>query len=53
MREQYIPTGTVFASASEAMRAQARLFRNLGDEDTATRWDRQADAEEAWEASGK
>lgn len=51
MTERYIPTRTVFATASEAMRAQARLFRNLGDEDTAIRWERQANDEEAYERS--
>lgn len=45
----YIYTGKEYATGSEAMRAQARLFRNLGDPVTADKWDRQADMEEAWE----
>jgi hypothetical protein len=34
---------------SEALRAEARLARNLGDTDMADRWDRQADMEEDYE----
>jgi hypothetical protein len=46
MREQYIPTGKQSATISESMRAQARLFRNLGDNVTAEKWEKQALAEE-------
>lgn len=34
---------------SEALRAEARLARALGDEEMASRWDRQADMEKAYE----
>jgi len=46
MREQFIPTGKQSATISESMRAQARLFRNLGDNVTAEKWEKQARAEE-------
>jgi hypothetical protein len=49
MREQYIPTGKQYATNSESMRAQARLFRNLGDNVTANKWDMQAQQEENYE----
>jgi hypothetical protein len=49
----YISTGKEYATASESMRAQARLFRNLGDPITADKWDRQADMEEEWEKGNK
>jgi len=34
---------------SEALRAEARLARNLGDLDMAQKWDRQAELEEEYE----
>lgn len=40
---------TKYASNAEAFRASARLARNLGDEDIARRWERQADMEERYE----
>lgn len=40
---------TKYASNSEAFRASARLARNLGDEDIARRWERQAEMEERYE----
>lgn len=40
---------TKYASNSEAFRASARLARNLGDEDIAQRWERQAEMEERYE----
>lgn len=46
MREQYIATGKQYATNSESMRAQAQLFRNLGDNVTAEKWEKQAQAEE-------
>lgn len=49
MREEYIPTGKQYATNSEGMRAQARLFRNLGDTVTANKWDIQAQQEENYE----
>lgn len=49
MAQQYYPTGTQYATASESMRAQARLFRNLGDIETADKWEEQARREEAHE----
>ena len=49
MREQYIATGKQYATNSESMRAQARLFRNLGDNVTANKWDIQAQQEENYE----
>jgi hypothetical protein len=42
MREQFISTGKQFATISESMRAQAQLFRNLGDNVTAEKWEKQA-----------
>ena len=48
-KEQYIPTGKQYATNSESMRAQARLFRNLGDNVTANKWDIQAQQEENYE----
>ena len=49
MKEQYIPTGKQYATNSEGMRAQARLFRNLGDNVTANKWEIQAQQEENYE----
>ena len=46
MREQFISTGKQYESIAESMRAQARLFRNLGDNVTAEKWETQARAEE-------
>jgi hypothetical protein len=46
MREQFIPTGKQSATISESMRAQAQLFRNLGDNMTAEKWETQAQLEE-------
>ena len=46
MREQFIATGKQSATISESMRAQARLFRNLGDNMTAEKWETQAQLEE-------
>ena len=53
MTEQYISTGAQYATGSEGMRAQARLFRNLGDNVTASKWDKQADMEEEYERGNK
>ena len=53
MREEYIPTGKQYATNSEGMRAQARLFRNLGDTVTANKWDIQAQQEENYERGAK
>ena len=36
---------------SEGFRAEARLMRNLGGEGLARKWDKQAEMEEAYEAS--
>ena len=49
MKEHYIPTGKQYATNSESMRAQARLFRNLGDNVTANKWEMQAQQEENYE----
>ena len=38
-----------YETFSEALRAEARLARNLGDLDMAHKWDRQADMEEEYE----
>lgn len=53
MKEQFISTGKQYESIAESMRAQARLFRNLGDNVTADKWDRQAQAEENYERETK
>jgi len=45
VKEQFIATGKQHATISESMRAQARLFRNLGDNVTAEKWEKQALAE--------
>ena len=46
MTEQFISTGKQSATISESMRAQAQLFRNLGDNVTAEKWETQARAED-------
>jgi hypothetical protein len=39
----------IYENFSEALRAEARLLRNLGDIEKARLWDMQADMEEEYE----